>query len=153
MSTREESGVSMVAEDPDAPPIGEVFFYVAAFRNATTSPSFGSVFTGKPRLTDSNVCSTPGDTFGDPHSRDRVSHPNPARHSLASRDFMRLLHSGAQPGQLGPVRGERPQGLRLRIADIRSAISWPCFGLRELRNGLSPPSKESGAPPVPRMCS
>jgi hypothetical protein len=66
LSVRNDSTISLVSEDSETPLIGDAFFYVAAFRNGTTTSSFGSVFTGKPRLTDSNVCSTPGDSLGAP---------------------------------------------------------------------------------------
>ncbi|MCI0658383.1 MAG: hypothetical protein L0170_15125 [Acidobacteria bacterium] len=64
LGIRDDSAISLVSEDSETPPIGDAFFYVAAFRNGTTDSSFGSVFAGKPRLSTSNVCSAPGDTLG-----------------------------------------------------------------------------------------
>jgi hypothetical protein len=66
LGIRDDSTISLVSEDSETPPIGDAFFYVAAFRNGTTHSTFGSVFAGKPRLSDSNVCSAPGDTLGTP---------------------------------------------------------------------------------------
>jgi|GEM_PF-2234979 len=63
LSVRDDSAISLVSEDSETPPIGDAYFYVAAFRNGTIPSSFGSVFAGKPRLSDSNVCSAPGETL------------------------------------------------------------------------------------------